>query len=246
MGWRGTVTSIDDGSSLNLFAYVRWRPLYAIDPDGRSDVPAFMGPIDPNRARQMREMTTEELSERRAEAFRLRLEPPPPPDGPVQKFQKAAGETAQALAAKSLDESLSPEAQALAAFQGAVTGLFDPDHMDLTYNLTVGIVSPRRSPGARAGAGGGRGGAIGTTPRVSSRVLRRLWELAKGKVWPKDTATGRNQDVAHKKALADKRTNSVRNIEPKPHAEHVKEHSDNGDYRRWGARSGGGNRGSTE
>jgi len=75
-----------------------------------------------------------------------------------------------------------------------------------------------------------------TTPRVSSKTLRRRWEKATGKKWPKDPKTGRNQDVAHKRALADEGTNDVDNIKPQAHDEHMREHSEAGDFQRWGAR----------
>jgi RHS repeat-associated protein len=71
--------------------------------------------------------------------------------------------------------------------------------------------------------------------RVSSRTLRSRWENFYGTKWPKDPATGRNQDVSHQKALADKGTNDVTNIEPLTHAEHVRQHSEAGDFQRWGA-----------
>jgi hypothetical protein len=32
--------------------------------------------------------------------------------------------------------------------------------------------------------------------------------------------------------------NDPRNLEPKPHDEHMREHMEKGDFRRWGARSG--------
>lgn len=47
-----------------------------------------------------------------------------------------------------------------------------------------------------------------------------------------------NQDVAHKKALADGGTNDLDNIKPQPHKEHVAEHKANGDYSRWAKRRG--------
>lgn len=72
--------------------------------------------------------------------------------------------------------------------------------------------------------------------RQDSRKLRRAWQEANGKPWPKDPSTGRNQDVSHKTPLADGGDNSVGNIEPKLRSEHVEMHSANGDFVRWGAR----------
>jgi hypothetical protein len=75
------------------------------------------------------------------------------------------------------------------------------------------------------------------TERVPSKVLRAKWEKATGEKWPKDPNNPqRNQDVAHKKPLADGGTNEVKNIGPQPHEEHMKEHSRNGDFKRWGGR----------
>jgi hypothetical protein len=74
------------------------------------------------------------------------------------------------------------------------------------------------------------------TPRISSKTLRGRWETETGQPWPKDPKTGRNQDVAHKKALADEGSNDVKNIEPLPHEPHVRQHSQAGDFKRWGSR----------
>jgi RHS repeat-associated protein len=74
--------------------------------------------------------------------------------------------------------------------------------------------------------------------RKAASTLRRIWEKFTSKPWPKDSATGRNQDVSHKQAVADGGApNDPKNIEPKPHAEHMAEHKKNGDFKRWGARS---------
>ena len=77
-----------------------------------------------------------------------------------------------------------------------------------------------------------------TTPRKSSKNLRKEWEEANGQPWPKDTNNPtRNQDVSHKKPLADGGTNHIDNIEPCPHKDHVQHHIDNGDFVRWGKRA---------
>jgi hypothetical protein len=72
--------------------------------------------------------------------------------------------------------------------------------------------------------------------RRPSKTLRKQWEAETGQPWPKDPKTGRNQDVAHKKPLADGGSNGTDNIEPMPHSEHVRQHSGTGYFKRWGAR----------
>jgi RHS repeat-associated protein len=77
----------------------------------------------------------------------------------------------------------------------------------------------------------------GRTPRKNSASIRREWEAENGRPWPIDLATGKNQDVAHNRALADGGTNQLDNIKPMANAPHRQEHIDNGDFKRWGARS---------
>jgi RHS repeat-associated protein len=84
------------------------------------------------------------------------------------------------------------------------------------------------------GTPGGGGGA----PSKTNAQLRKEWEAANQKPWPKDPANGWNQDVSHIKAKADGGANTLENIEPKLHADHVQDHIDAGDFKRWGARGG--------
>jgi hypothetical protein len=81
------------------------------------------------------------------------------------------------------------------------------------------------------------GGALPRVPREKASVTRTRWEKETGRKWPLDPRLGRNQDISHKKALADGGDNSVSNVEPKPHDEHMSEHMEAGDFRRWGARA---------
>ena len=70
--------------------------------------------------------------------------------------------------------------------------------------------------------------------RVSSKTLRTRWSKANNKPWPKDPKDPtRNQDVSHTKPLADGGDNSVEDIKPLPHEEHVKQHIQKGDFSRW-------------
>ncbi|MEA1952118.1 MAG: RHS repeat-associated core domain-containing protein, partial [Planctomycetota bacterium] len=79
--------------------------------------------------------------------------------------------------------------------------------------------------------------AADAVKRKSSKTIRKEWEKVNKKKWPKDKKAGRNQDVSHKKALADGGTNDLNNIEPRPHDEHMREHKEAGDFKRWGARA---------
>ena len=68
--------------------------------------------------------------------------------------------------------------------------------------------------------------------------VRREWERKEGQTWPRDPVTGRNHDVAHVRAKADGGADTVDNIRPLHPDAHRAEHVENGDYSRWGKRSG--------
>ncbi len=77
-------------------------------------------------------------------------------------------------------------------------------------------------------------------PRPKSSKLRKAYEEEHGVTWPTDPETGRNMEVAHKKARGDGGTDDVWNYEPLPHSEHVKRHREAGDFSRWSKRRGRG------
>jgi hypothetical protein len=66
--------------------------------------------------------------------------------------------------------------------------------------------------------------------------LRREWERANGKPWPR-TEGGQNYHVAHTRAIADGGTNTLDNIRPMHPAEHLVQHMENGDLARWARRA---------
>jgi RHS repeat-associated protein len=84
---------------------------------------------------------------------------------------------------------------------------------------------------ATNGAGARSGG------RKPSSQIRKEWEAANDQKWPADATTGKNHDVSHETALADGGTNTLENIKPRPHPEHVDIHKQRGDFKRWGSRS---------
>jgi len=75
------------------------------------------------------------------------------------------------------------------------------------------------------------------TPRAkSAKQLRKEWERATGKTWPKEpNDPTRNQVAHHIKPLADGGEDGYPNIEPKPADEHRSWHQQLGDFVRWGS-----------
>jgi len=99
------------------------------------------------------------------------------------------------------------------------------------------VVAKRDTDAATRAAGAAASG--GQVARKSSSTLRRLWEKFYNRTWPKDpNNSARNQDVAHKQAVGDGGDpNDPQNYDPQPHDEHMRDHMERGDFKRWGARS---------
>ncbi|RYG89004.1 MAG: HNH endonuclease [Alphaproteobacteria bacterium] len=93
------------------------------------------------------------------------------------------------------------------------------------------VVRPPHLPSHAAAPEAGKFQEVGNpeNPR-----LRREWEIANRKPWPR-TTEGRQYDVAHIRAIADGGTNTLDNIRPMDPVEHAASHKD--DSSRWGKRS---------
>jgi RHS repeat-associated protein len=76
--------------------------------------------------------------------------------------------------------------------------------------------------------------------RKSSKTLRKQWEKENGQPWPKDpNDPSKNQDVSHIVPVGDGGDpNDLNNYGPQPHDDHMQDHINNGDFARWGSRSG--------
>ena len=77
---------------------------------------------------------------------------------------------------------------------------------------------------------------IGTPRAKTGKQLRKEWEKATGKKWPKEPGDpSKNQVAHHIKPLADGGEDGYPNIEPKPADEHRAWHQQLGDFIRWGS-----------
>jgi hypothetical protein len=114
------------------------------------------------------------------------------------------------------------------AIGGAYTAYVVAQHSDEITASVIAAIHARNEVHAE--------GETCPVPRKPSKQIRKEWEEANGEPWPKDPETGNNQDVSHKKPLADGGTNELDNIEPLPHDDHVQQHKDAGDFARWGSK----------
>jgi len=81
------------------------------------------------------------------------------------------------------------------------------------------------------------GDSISSFVQSTNAKLKKEWEKLWGKQWPKDPATGKDQEADHIKPKADGGApNDVKNIQPLPHDAHRAKHKD--DFKRWGKRGG--------
>jgi len=72
----------------------------------------------------------------------------------------------------------------------------------------------------------------------SSKQLRKEWQEAEGKSWPKEPGDAtKNQHAHHKEPLADGGKDGYSNIQPLPAKDRRQLHKDRGDHKRWGARA---------
>jgi RHS repeat-associated protein len=74
--------------------------------------------------------------------------------------------------------------------------------------------------------------------KPSAAQARAIWEKATGEKVPYDEKLGRNYDMEHVKPVADGGDpKDPANLRPIRNDIHVAKHKENGDYKRWGARS---------
>jgi RHS repeat-associated protein len=86
---------------------------------------------------------------------------------------------------------------------------------------------------------GDDGFTYATRIRPTAAQARAIWEKATGGKVPYDESMGRFYDMAHKTPIADGGSpRDPANLEPMLHSDHMDSHRENGDFARWGARSG--------
>ena len=81
------------------------------------------------------------------------------------------------------------------------------------------------------------GGVRTGTGRPTAAQARAIWEKATGGKVPWDDSMSRFYDMAHNTPISDGgNPTDPANLKPQLHSEHMQEHSDNGDFARWGMR----------
>jgi RHS repeat-associated protein len=200
---------LSDPQTLNQYSYVRNIPTVKVDPDGHQECPTCP--------------TT--------------IAPPEPAPGQVEEALESVRRGTQAA----------EEAEAAAAGEAAGSRLLGPI---VGVAIFVGeMIFPESVESGDKPAPGFVPRELGQInqqeqnqapviedARKSTRTIRREWENAKGKKWPKEK-DGQNYHADHRRPLADGGSNNAaRNIQPRTHRDHVNRHKKRGDFKRWAKR----------